>query len=344
MKKKKRKENKAKLTEETVKQEDDEKPLCNNGKDIIIVNGLDLDDCSSEKSSSDGSQASPGKCDQRSTTPPTPSKLSPCSSLSDTSFQGLLKHSDVSPATCNGELKEEKVPISCSTEAASKLSKCKTGNSCVEASTNKTPTKLKNCTEKIEDSCKGCEKETASSPPWLEARRGGGGGDCRNTRNGSVESQHRAKTSNNKNSSSGKDCECESPPGSKNKKNAYYNSPNGAGLYKNNYSNNNTTTNTKRNGDCRSSSSVGPRFSRYENQQQQLQQQQRGKEQKQTDQSDGGDSCSPNENTREKASGTKGSKHSPRSKVTFLLELIIFQNDKELTRKSKLFCTIYFLI
>ena len=276
-------------------------------KDSLAVNGLDIDDCSSEKSSSDGSQASPGKCDNRSTTPPTPSKLSPCSSLSDSSLNGLLKPvADTCPD-------EEKPPVKCPIPKNT----CKTGNSCVEAkktnNNNKTPIKQK--FDQNEENCLGCD--TASSPPWLEAnsRKGSGGVDCRNSRNpsegyhGKSGNHHSISTSKN---NSGKDCECEGPPNSKqqhNKKNGYYNG--GNGLYKNSHYN--TTSNGKRNGhnECRNSPTVGPRFSRYENQQQQQQQQYRTKEQlqqqqKQPDQSLG--LCSNGNGKGWIAPGKKGGK------------------------------------
>ena len=326
LKKKKRKENKAKLNEETKQaEEEDEKLRCSEEKDSLAVNGLDIDDCSSEKSSSDGSQASPGKSDQRSTTPPTPSKLSPCSSLSDSSFHGLLKHVE---DTCPDE---EKPPVTCTTKDTLKNT-CNSGNSCVEASAktsnnnNKTPTK-QHC-DQNEGNCKGCEKEAANSPPWLEAnsRKGsGGGGDCRNSRNSSENHQQHGKGGNHSVSTSknnsGKDCECEGPPNAKqqhNKKNGYYNNS-GGGLYKNgHYINNSNVSSNKRNGhnDCRSSPSVGPRFSRYENQQQQQQQQHRLKEQqKQTDQCAGPNDSCVNGNSRGRSAGKKGGKQGPYSKV-----------------------------
>ena len=218
---------------------------------------------------------------------------------------------------------EEKPPVKCPTPKNT----CKTGNSCVEATVktnnnnNKTPTKQK-C-EQNEENCIGCD--AANSPPWLEAnsRKGGGGGDCRNSRNSSE--GHNGKSGNNSVSSSknnsGKDCECEGPPNAKqqhNKKNGYYNGGGGGnGLYKNAHYNTTSSSTGKRNGynDCRNSPTVGPRFSRYENQQQQQQQQQqqnRPKEphQKQPDQCVGSNitSCTNGTGRGRITPGKKGGK------------------------------------
>lgn len=285
LKRKKRKENKAKLNEElkNTEEEEEEKRAKKCGAEGE-VNTLDIDDCSSEKSSSEGSQVSPGKFDQRSASPPSPAKLSPCSSLSDTSFQGLLK--PVDECMESEETAEEK-PAPCPVTQTTPT-KCNTGNSCSSQSpsknsstnsvcpTKKTPTKLKASGDSDTSSCKECDNEANGSPPWLEAnsRKGGsannGGGDCSNR------SQHH-KTGNGTTKNAAKDCECEggstvNGKGSKHRNGLYQdrggNNGNGSGgVYKFGHYNNSN----KRNGynDCRTSQSVGPRFSRYNESQQQ---------------------------------------------------------------------------
>lgn len=257
LKRKKRKENKAKLTEEA-KLEDEKSEKCTDEKESIseetVASSLEIekesDDCSSEKSSTD-SQISPGKSeksDLRSATPPTPSKISPCSSpVSDTSYQSLLKpviQSDEKPATCSSTLKGK--------------SKCNTGSSCEtgrSGSCSKAPLTPKKASK--------CHEEDPNSPPWLEAssRKGSSNSDsCRNGNSG------KENVKMNGLARQPKDCECDSSSVSKSQykqRNGYYleNQRGGTGgVYKNGQ--------YKRNGynECRNGPTVGPRFSRYENQ------------------------------------------------------------------------------
>ncbi|XP_066918743.1 gametogenetin-binding protein 2-like [Clytia hemisphaerica] len=336
LKRKKRKENKAKVVEESkaLEEEDEEEKSskCTDGdeKENLAVNGLDIDDCSSEKSSTDSSQASPGKSDQRSASPLTPSKLSPCSSLSDSSFQGLLKPVDECPATQQNDEKPAvcpETPPPC-TESPKESPKCSTKKETHVAHTptkstnnksptinkksptnNKTPTKK--CSKKedqVEEAapCKDCDKEAASSPPWVEA------GSRKKCQRHSQDQHQPLKGSTNTRGNTNKDCECDSTNanGKQYKRNGYYNGHQERGsnsVYKNGH-----YTNNKRNGynDCRSSQSVGPRFSRYENQNRLKEQQQQ--QQQQHDSSvtlSTADSSCSNGSSRGRGTGKRGGKH-----------------------------------
>lgn len=250
LKRKKRKENKAKsvedksvpLEEKFENIENDEKCSEETISSIEIEKECfeSADDCS-EKSSCD-SQVSPGKTDpQLASSSTTSPKLSPCSSSVESSY-GLLK-----PAEDAVALSKEKSSI-CNDTDSSKCNIKSSSKSCPSENGHSLKP-VKSCsTEDL--SCKDCDSD--SNSPWLEQnfRKGD---SCRSTNQPSKYNGSRNNNTNN-------DCECDSGKPTGNKRNGFYtNHDNNRGHYKNGH---------KRNGyhECRSSPSVGPRFSRYESQ------------------------------------------------------------------------------